>query len=314
MKTVTSQVQALLDAPNPGADGKPSFACYNLYSLTLFGGGIIRFTNCQVDIKWAGNTWSANGVGVDPKGSRSVGHWKIGLDVDTWVVTVLPRIRDDQNGEAYPDKIGGVPWVSAARAGALDNAEFQVDRAYFAAAPTFPLSAGNYATPVGIITMFAGLVGEVDVGDTTVVINAIDHRSLLSMNLPHNYFRSSCRHTLFDAGCQLVAASFKTSGTVGASSTRSTIHSTIAAPPGSATYALGRIVMTSGNNNTFSIAVRSWSGGVLSLLRPLPYDVVVGDTFDAYPGCNKTRAQCVQFSNEANYGGEDSIPAPEVSI
>ncbi len=314
MKTVTAQVQALLDAPNPGADGKPSFACYSLFTLTLFGGGIIRFTNCQVDIKWAGNTWSANGVGVDPKGSRSVGHWKIGLDVDTWVVTVLPRIRDDQNGEDYPDKIGGVPWVSAARAGALDNAEIQVDRAYFAAAPTFPLSAGNYATPVGIITMFAGLVGVVEPADTAVVINALDHRSLLSMNLPHNYYRSSCRHTLFDAGCQLVAADFKMSGTVGVGSTRSAITSAIGAPGGSGTYALGRIVMTSGDNDTFSVAVRSWSGGVLSLLRPLPYDVAVGDTFDAYPGCNKTISTCTLFANLDNFGGDPAIPTPETSV
>lgn len=306
MKPVTAPVQALLDSG--------VFASYELFTITLFGGGVIRFTNCQVDIAWGGHTWSSRGVRVDPKTSRSTAHWKIGLDVDTWVVTVMPRIRDEITGESYPDKIGGTPWASAARAGALDNADFEVVRAYFAAAPTLPLPAGNAAIPVGVITLFAGIMGEVDVGDTTVVLNALDDRVRLAIQLPRNLHRASCRHTLFDSGCQLVAASFKKTGTVGAGSTQGSILSTIAAPLGSGTYALGRIVMTSGLNDTFSRAVRSWDGVTLTLMVPLPYAVMAGDTFDAYPGCAKTTTVCDQFGNILNYGGEPDIPAPEAAI
>jgi len=306
MKPVTPEVSALLETG--------VFACYNLYSLTLFGGGVIRFTNCQVDIAWDGDVWSSRGVRVDPKGSRAVGHQKIGLDVDTWVVTVMPRIRDEITGAAYPDKIGGVPWGAAAAAGALDNADFVVTRAYFPAAPTLPLPAGNAATPTGIITIFAGTVGEVDIGDTTVIINAMDDRSRLNIQLPRNYFKAACRHTLFDSGCQLTAATFKKTGLVGAGSTQSLIISTIAAPDGSGTYALGRIVMTSGLNQTFSRAVRSWQGGQLGLITPLPFAVMAGDTFDAYPGCDKSATTCTAFANLANYGGEPEIPDPSTAV
>lgn len=309
MKPISPTLLTFLTELGAGA----TFAEYDLYTITLFGGGVLRFTNCQVDVGWLGTTWSSKGVRVDPQSKRARAHWKIGLDVDTWSVTVMPRARDDVTGDDYPDTILGTPWVAAAAAGALDGAQIQVDRAYFADAPTYPLAAG-VATPIGILTVFAGVVGAVDIGDIDVSINAMDHRSLLSANLPNRLYRASCRHTLFDAGCALLASNFDVAGLVGPGSTRNQIVSTIAAPGGSGTYALGRIVMTSGLNSTFARAVRSWDAGVLKLLMPLPFDVEVGDTFTAYPGCDKTQVACNLFSNIANYGGAPYIPAPETAV
>ncbi len=305
MKPVTTELETLLESGE--------FAQCELYSITLFSGDVLRLTNAQVDVAWDGNLYSSRGARVDKEGSRSTAHWKIGLDVDTWTFIVMPRLRDEITGEAYPDKINGTPWVAAARSGALAGAEVLVERAYFDQAPTFPLPATG-AVPVGVLTLFVGLVGEVDPTDTMVTVNVLDYRSLLSTHLPRNFFRASCRHTLFDAGCGLVASAFKTTGVVGAGSSGASLISTIGAPPGSGTYALGRVVMTSGLNNTFSRTVRSWNGVTLGLLMPFPYPMTAGDTFDAYPGCDKSRAQCVAFGNEVNYGGQPFIPAPETAI
>lgn len=307
MKDVTPELEALL------ATGK--FAVADLYTVTLFGGGVLAFTNFQVDITVGANRWDSRGVRIDPTGSRATARWKIGLDVDTWVVTVLPRLTSI-TGEPFPDKINGVPWIKAAQSGAFDNANVLVQRAYFAAQPTLPLPAGNAATPVGTIVLFSGIMGEVDTTDTSVVLNILDYRSLLTVQWPPNYFRSSCRHTLFDAGCQIVASNFRQSGAVIPGSPNSGfLVTSLTTALGSGTYALGRIVMTSGLNATFSRGVRDWSAsGAFRLVVPFPYAIAVGDTFDAYPGCDKRETTCGLFANTINFGGMPDIPAPEVAV
>jgi hypothetical protein len=40
-----------------------------------------------------------------------------------------------------------------------------------------------------------------------------------------------------------------------------------------------------------------------------------GDTFIAYPGCDKTQSTCSgKFSNLVNFGGSPYIPVPETSF
>jgi hypothetical protein len=71
--------------------------------------------------------------------------------------------------------------------------------------------------------------------------------------------------------------------------------------------------MTSGLNNGFSQTIKDWNAPNLDLLGSLPFDVAVGDTFTAYPGCDwSTGAQgCGGFNNLPNFGGEPYIPPPE---
>ncbi|MGH7075555.1 MAG: phage BR0599 family protein, partial [Stellaceae bacterium] len=132
-------------------------------------------------------------------------------------------------------------------------------------------------------------------------------------------YGAGCRWTLFDAGCGLSAASFKTSGTVASAPAANSnqLSVTLAAPGGSGSYALGRIVMTSGANQGFSRSVRAWTSGspaILTLMAPFPYPCAVSDTFDAYPGCDKLRTTCEAFANQANFSGMPFIPAPETAV
>lgn len=302
------------------------FAC-RLYTITLAGGGIIRFTDADCDIvgvsTWPfvnGFTYSSGGVRIDQKQSKTQAHFKIGLDTDQWTLVLMPRPFDAVTGTAFPDKIGNVPWIQAAQGGSLDWADFQVDEAYFSAVPTWPMPPGG-AVPVGCKTIFAGLIAEVDTTNLMVVLTVNDERSLLDQSMPLHFYEAQCRHTLFDAGCNasgnMNAAAFATNGTVGAGSTQASIIGVrLAAPPsnpGSGTYTLGRIVMTSGYNNAFQRTVKSWDGNVtLSLLNPLPFAVVAGDTFQVFPGCNKLFTTCGLFANQFSYGGFPWIPAPEV--
>jgi len=297
-----------------------SFVFADLYTFnTTNGGPVLRYAAADLNIGYSGNTWVHDGPAFDQgsdEGGSPRGHWKIGLDVDTWTVTVAPRPFHPVTGAAEPDQIAGQPWIQAVRGGALDGAAVAVDRAYLAAWPTGANAFSVPATPIGVINIFTGRVANVDIGRSHVgiTINALTH--LLDASFPRNVYQAPCARTLFDAGCQLVASSFAVNGTVTAGSTPGVIRSNVSAPAGSGTYALGRIVMTSGANATFQRSVRAYTAGapaVLTLLDPFSFPVAVGDTFTAYPGCDKQETTCGLFGNGANYGGQKYIPAPEMA-
>lgn len=287
--------------------------CYTFFPAgSLAGGAPLRYSAGAVDVSAGGLTWTRT-VTFDQDSAKAVGHLKVGLDVDQWQVVVAPRISDPLTGAS--DMIGSQPFLAALQAGAFDGAEVQVDRAIAAAwpDPTRPILA-----PTGIVTIFYGRVAEIDVGRSQAVIAINSHLNMLANPMPRNLYQAGCSHTLFDAGCMLKAADFAVSGTVvAAGSPRNIFTATLAAPSGSGTYALGRVVMTSGGNAGFARLVRSWVEGSpasLSLVSPFPFALQPGDTFTAYPGCDKQFGTCGLFQNQVNFGGEVSIPAPETAV
>lgn len=235
------------------------------------------------------------------------------MDVDTWQFSIAVRSVDELTGVAWPDKLGTFPLLPAIRSGMLDGCDVQVDRALFTDWPD-PAFYPDSLSPIGVVTMFSGRMAAVDLGRTQVAFTINSYMEMFNLQMPKELWSAPCRHTLFDSGCTLVQATYGKAGTVGAGSTQSVIQSSVAAPLGSATYALGQLVFKTGANTGFSRSVRIWSSGAFTLLSPFFWDVNTGDTFVAYPGCNKTFAQCTQFGNTANYGGQRWIPAPETAI
>jgi Uncharacterized conserved protein (DUF2163)/Phage conserved hypothetical protein BR0599 len=306
--------------------------CYiaRLYTIALLGGGYLRFTDSDFDILAVstspapapvnGQTYASGGVRIDQKESKTQAHWKIGLDVDTYVLVLMPRPFDAVTGAPFPDTIGSVPFLQACAGGFLDAADFQVDEAYFSSLPTWPLPPGG-ASPVDCKTIFAGKIGAVDTTNAVAVLTVNDYRDLLSISMPRRFYQAQCHHVLFDADCNadgnMNAASFAATGTVAAGSSQSTIIAQ-AKPTalGSGTFTLGTLKMTSGLNNGFSRLVTNWDGNVnFSLVQPFPFGLNLGvDTFTVYPGCNKLAATCALFSNSANFDGEPNIPPPETAL
>ena len=241
--------------------------------------------------------------------NKAYGHWKIGLDVDTWQVIVAP---------APNATIGGQAWLAALRAGALDGAVVAIDRAFFdnrgAGMPQAPATI----SPMGVVNVFTGRVAEIDLGRSNAVISINSHLELLGLNMPRNLYQAPCRWTLFDAGCTLAAASFAVSGTVASDQAAGAnpIGVTVSAPGGSGTFALGRVTLSSGQNAGFSRGIRSWISGSpasLKLIAPFPFPLASGDAFAAYPGCDKQENTCIGFGNLKNFGGMPFIPAPETA-
>lgn len=311
---------ALQQLFNNFVSGQGGFYAARLYTITLFGGGVIRFTDADCDIvgvssdaKVNGFTYASGGVRVDQKASKTQAHWKLGLDTDTWTLVVMPRPVDIVTGAAFPDTIGSVPWLQAAQAGSLDAADFQVDEAYFSSLPSWPMPPSG-AVPVGCRTIFAGVIAEVETNSIQATLVVNDYRMLLAQQMPRRFFQAQCKNTLFDASCGLIQASFAVPAVAAAASTQAVIVGQgLAAPQGSRTYTLGAIMFTDGLNAGFWRTVKQWDGAnTLSLLNPLPFLVSAGDTFTAYPGCDKQVATCAAFGNLVNFGGFPNIPPPEV--
>lgn len=285
------------------------------YTYTLTDGTVLRFSAYDADISYGGHIWPA---GAPQHDIASDASWHSGLDVDTWTYKVYPRLVDAVGGAAFPDLLEGTPWGQAARNGTLDGAVVEVLSAYAAAAPTDPASGFGVLAPTGVLSMFKGRVAAVDDLKSALSISINDFRELFGVNFPSNLWGAMCRHVLFDSGCTLAKATYKKSASVTTGPSRSTLTSTTIGTPagGFPTWALGQIIFTSGQNAGFSRSVRSWdpTSKMLSLIAPLPFVPAPGDTFDAYPGCDRTYATCTAAGNTANYGGQRFIPPPEVAV
>ena len=213
--------------------------------------------------------------------------------------------------------------LAACRAGALDGAELQVDRAFAANwQQVAPGQGGRPALqPTGIVTVFYGRVAELDAGRSQVVITIDSHLKLLANQMPRRLYQAQCIHTLFDTGCGLAAALYAASGTIAGVNDAGNIITAAVAPPASpansGTFALGRMVMTSGASAGFARMVRGWTAGspsTFTLIAPFPLGVAADDGFTVYPGCDKRFATCALFANSVNFGGEIAIPAPETAL
>lgn len=283
------------------------------YTYTLVDGTVLRFSAYDADISYNGHIWPAGAPIHDVAQNAS---WHSGLDLDSWSYKVYPRLVDAVDGTVFPDLLQGVPWMTAARIGILDGAVVEVFCAYTDVAPTDPTAYGK-VSPVGVLCLFKGRVAAVDDLKTAINIVINDFRELMQVDFPPNLYGAACRHALFNAGCTLVAADFKKSGSIASSTSRSSFVSTdVGAPIGFPAWTLGRVVFTSGSNVGLMRAIRAWDDTthLFSLIAPLPFPLAPGDTFDAYPGCNKTFSNCQAASNTENFGGQRFIPPPEVAV
>jgi uncharacterized phage protein (TIGR02218 family) len=134
---------------------------------------------------------------------------------------------------------------------------------------------------------------------------------LLNVNMPTNLYQVPCLHSVYDAGCKLNAAAFAVSGTVTAIGDAATFTTSLSVAAGD--LAQGRIVFASGANAGVSATIKANDGsGSITLFRPLPAPLGVGDAFTAYPGCDLTRGRCqTRFNNLQNYKAAPFTPVPE---
>jgi len=72
------------------------------------------------------------------------------------------------------------------------------------------------------------------------------------------------------------------------------------------------VKFTSGLNTGVSRTLRSYTPGQFVSIAPWPFAVAPGDSFTAYPGCNKAMGTCnTKFGNLLRFRGQPFVPAPD---
>lgn len=278
MKTASPTLIAHLNAGN-------QFIMADLYTLTLVGGTVIRFTTWDTALVMGGNTFAMWSV------ERSRTRVTVGLEVDTLDLTITPTATTLVNGVAF---------LPAVLRGALDGAALMLQR-------VFMPSPGD--TSLGGILLFSGKVSTADVDRFGAKITVKSELELLDIQIPRNTFQSGCGNTLFDQACGVNKAGQAVAGVV----TAATLADISTALVGDLT--LGLIRFDSGVNAGVSRSVRQHSSGRVYFAVPLVSACAVGDAFTAWPGCDKTLATCEsRFANRANFRGYPFIPVPETIL
>ena len=298
MKPVSTELLALF--------ATRQFFVADLYTLTgpLLGATPLRYCGGDRDVTANGFLYSAGGqVGpyFDRKDNKAKCHWKVGVEVDTLVVDVLPGLATIQ----------GAPFLQVIQEGLFAGAELTLERAFM---PTY----GD--TSRGTVIMFVGRVAEIDCGRSIATFTVNSHLELLNLQMPRNLFQATCVNNLGDTPCGVNLATYAQTGTVTSNSTDPTLVNTSSVTNVTTTpnyFVLGKIVFTGGANTGLARTITAYAGvnGAFRLMNALPTAPQNGDTFTVYPGCDKTLGVdgCPKFANTARYRAEPNTPVPETA-
>lgn len=261
----------------------------DLYTITLSGGTVLRYTSADVTVVINGNTFA-----LGPVLQRGKTKLSVGITVDTLDVTV--------NADSAV-QVNGVPLLQFIAAGGLDGATVLLERAF---------AAGPGSAWVGTLGLFSGRVSDATVSRYESTLTVSSDSELLNTMVPRNVYQPGCNNTLFDAACGLSKAAYAV-GVTAAGATDTTLTTfAVTSSITAAYYAQGFAVCTAGANAGLARTVKSNGVGYLQSIRPWAAAVAPGDTFAIYPGCDKQMGTCSgKFGNLVHFRGQPFVPAPE---
>ena len=271
-----------------------------LYIITLADGTVLRWSGGDCPILADGAVYPCGGMTGPYFGSVDNApqlHQKLGADVDTLIVDVIP-------GEAL---LQGLPWLQAAQTGVLDGAWLELRWAYL------PIAGDATCWPLpatGTVWRFSGRVAEIDGGAGTIVITVNSALEALQGQVPREVYQAGCLNMHGDSDCGVDLAPLGVAGTVQAGSDALTILTAL--PQAAGYFDLGTVSFTSGALAGMARSVRSWVPGTLTLMTPFPAPPQAGDTFTVTPGCDGSLGPrgCARFNNIANFRATPNVPAP----
>lgn len=288
MKTASAGLKSLL------ANNR---ALYKVELLTITlaqGAGVYYYCSGGKDIVYGGHTYKAADGNLIPAFQRGPVTTAIGTDTKNMELTLL----------CGPSTvIGSLLVPTFADYGGFDQAIVELDG--------LPMNTWG-DTSNGTYNIWTGIVGDVRGDDTEVQLEVASVMRLLQGAFPRNYTLPTCNNTLFDAACTLVKSSYATAGSVAAGTILTNQFTTGGAINSSAhPFPQGSLTWLTGPNAGLSRTIKSYTGFVLVMNPPLPYLPTVGDTFTAYPGCDKTQNTCItKYGNVPHFRGFPYMPNP----
>lgn len=272
---------------------------FDLVTLTLASGTVLRYTNCDVPI----TTPDARTFAVGPLLERSKLAFFRGVEVDEMQLTLTPR--------GALDSVGGVPLLQLARLGELRGCVALLEWAYYDTSLVFK----------GLLPKFEGAGSPTGFENGEIEMTFKSELERLVTQMPQDVYQAPCANTVYDSRCGASRAAKTVSSTVTAAAAGARSAFTASALTQAAGYfELGAVLFTGGANVGVKRTVRSFGGGNISFALPLPFPIAVGDTFQAWPGCDGTMSGangCPKFFSTADvrlhFRGTPYVPAPEVA-
>jgi uncharacterized phage protein (TIGR02218 family) len=284
MKAASPALIALLESA-------AQFIMADLYTITLVGGSVLRYSAAPTALTVNGNVFA-----LGPKFERSKTKIVIGTQVDQLDVRVYPEPTD---------LIGAMPFLEAAWQGQLDGATLQLERSFM---PTY----GD--TSPGTVILFAGRISDIECTRTSCDIRCRSHLELLNIQMPRRLWQSSCTHLFGDAMCQFDRNNLQTTFSAGPGSTPTQIAASVTPSPANL-YMQGTIIGVSGANTGSSRTIANMGAGWVYVKLAFLSPIAVGDEFRLLPGCDRTLATCTNvFNNAIHFGGFPYIPTPETAV
>jgi uncharacterized phage protein (TIGR02218 family) len=189
----------------------------------------------------------------------------------------------------------------AVQAGRWRNAAFRVFRYRWDVATTIAND---------VETMMRGTFGEITLGENTLTVELRGIAQKLQQPIGI-VSQQTCRVRFGSQGpgqCNKNPAPFIFAKTVAGVTNKQTFSATGAEPDDY--YGEGIVTFTTGSNAGVSQKVRTYAGGVFTLILPMVLPVQVGDAFTAVVGCRKRLMEdCkAKFANVVNFQGEPHRP------
>ena len=271
------------------------FVMADLYTITLSGGSVYRWTNHQTALTFNGNTWAKGALFT----RGSISH-KLGTQVSTMSVTIAATSTDTINGTAL------LPFIAGK---GFDGATLKLERAFLP----------NWQSPItGTLIDFAGTISSIkNVSRASAEITVSSGMIRLNINMGPDLYQAPCLNVLFSSNCGLLKATYAVNGAVTGTPTPTAFNTNLSAADGY--FSQGVILFTSGANTGIQRAVRTHvnASGALTMTFPLPVAPAATDTFTAWPGCDRTLATCkAKFlsDNSLHFRGQPFIPVPETAV
>lgn len=245
-------------------------------------GKVFCFTDVDIDVTLENEIYMA-GTGITPSAVTN----QSSLAVDNLTVTGVlnsDTITDDD-----------------LLAGAWNNAQITVMQ-------------GNYnAIDDGVEIIRFGYLGDITKGRTQfeAELRGLAQKAQSKVG---NVTTVSCSAKLGDNRCKINLALFTKSGTVTTAGFRDRLTDTSRTEDKNY-FQYGVLTFTSGNNNGYSVEVKSNDSGLIIFQLPMPKNISVGDTYNVYAGCNKSLEHCRdKFNNVNNHRGFPHVTKEALEI
>lgn len=291
MRDISAALSELLLSKRP-------FWSADLFTFTLSNGTTLHLTSADRSITYGTTTWQAASAVAC---AITRGQWgvKNTLDVPTLEIKLFSTGEDWNGGDNIK---------LALHNGLLDGCWIDLYRAFM------PMTSDFGDTSLGIVNLFSGRAGQVEIVGTGAKITVKGANIKLQSYMPRNRFLTNCIHQLYGPGCGLAKASYTFTA---AFSFGNSLTLSWASDPTSGAYAAlvgGALQITGGAGAGQKRTISGASATAVTVSYPLYTVPAAGDAFTVSYGCDKLLATCKsRFSNGANFRGFPYTPPAETA-